>query len=246
MGKARNAQTDATPRYVAYIRVSTDKQGQSGLGLEAQRKAIADFLTSRGATSRLLAEFVEVESGKFSSYRPQLDDAIKRCRLQGATLLVAKLDRLSRSLCFITTIREEGVKFVCADYPEVNDLTINILGAVAEHERKMISERTRAALAAARARGVQLGNPRLADIRNMDTTAAHAKIQRNVDRFAREILPEIQKFMKDGIMTLSALSERLNESGFLTRRGSAWTPMAVKRIRDRQPNLDPREDSSLI
>ena len=146
-------------KFVAYYRVSTDRQGKSGLGLDAQREAVTSYLN--GGSWQLVQEFVEVESGKRAD-RPQLAAALAACRKHKAKLVIAKLDRLSRNLAFVATLMESGVEFVAVDNPHANKLTIHILAAVAQHEREMISERTKAALAAARARGTQLGNPRLA------------------------------------------------------------------------------------
>jgi DNA invertase Pin-like site-specific DNA recombinase len=140
-------------KWVCYLRVSTDRQGQSGLGLEAQRKAVLDF--RNGGQWKLADEFVEVESGKRSD-RPQLAAALA-CKRLKARLVVAKLDRLARNVAFISRLMERGVEFVAADMPFANKLTIHILAAVAEHEREAISARTKAALAAAKARGVKLG-----------------------------------------------------------------------------------------
>ena len=131
-------------KFVAYFRVSTDRQGKSGLGLEAQRKSVLDFLD--GGRWSLVAEFTEVESGKRSN-RPQLAKALDACRRQKAKLVIAKLDRLSRNLAFIATLMESGVEFVAVDNPHANKLTVHILAAVAQHEREMISERTKAPLA---------------------------------------------------------------------------------------------------
>src|SRR5207248_11540648 len=146
-------------KFVAYYRVSTDRQGKSGLGLDAQREAVTSYLN--GGSWQLVQEFVEVESGKRAD-RPQLAAALAACRKHKAKLVIAKLDRLSRNLPFVATLMESGVEFVAVDNPHANKLTIHILAAVAQHEREMISERTKAALAAARARGTQLGNPILA------------------------------------------------------------------------------------
>src|SRR3954467_9714463 len=143
----------ATGKFVAYYRVSTTRQGQSGLGLEAQRKAVEDFLD--GGSWQLAAEAVEVESGKRSD-RPKLQEALRLCRLHGATLVIAKLDRLARNVAFISNLMESGVEFTAVDFPQANRLTVHILAAVAEHEAKAISERTRAALKAARDRGQRL------------------------------------------------------------------------------------------
>jgi DNA invertase Pin-like site-specific DNA recombinase len=141
-------------KFVAYFRVSTDKQGKSGLGLDAQRKAVEDYLN--GGTWSLIGEFTEVESGKRSD-RPKLAEALKSCRLQNATLIIAKLDRLARNVAFISNLMESKVEFEAVDFPQANRLTIHIMAAIAEHGAKMISDRTRAALAAAKARGKRLG-----------------------------------------------------------------------------------------
>jgi DNA invertase Pin-like site-specific DNA recombinase len=146
----------AARRFVAYYRVSTDRQGRSGLGLEAQQKAVMDYLN--GGAWELVGEFIEVESGKRSD-RPELARAIDACRKHKARLVIAKLDRLSRNLAFVATLMESGVEFLAVDNPHANKLTIHILAAVAEHEREAISERTKAALAAAKARGKRLGAP---------------------------------------------------------------------------------------
>ena len=146
----------AARRFVAYYRVSTDRQGRSGLGLEAQQKAVRDYLN--GGAWELVGEFVEVESGKHAN-RPELARALEACRKQKAKLVIAKLDRLSRNLAFIATLMDAGVEFVAVDNPHASRLTLHILAAVAEHERVAISERTKAALAAAKARGTRLGTP---------------------------------------------------------------------------------------
>jgi DNA invertase Pin-like site-specific DNA recombinase len=147
-------------KFVAYYRVSTDRQGKSGLGLEAQQSAVRDYLT--GGSWDLVGEFTEVESGK-NNARPQLAAALEACRRHKAKLIIAKLDRLSRNLAFVATLIETSVEFLAADNPHANKLTVHILAAVAQHEREMISERTRSALQAAKAGGQRLGNPRLRD-----------------------------------------------------------------------------------
>ena len=140
------------PKVIAYYRVSTARQGRSGLGLEAQRLAVQTYLCNQ----RPLYEFVEVESGT-SCDRPQLQAALAACRVHRATLIIAKLDRLARNVAFVSALMDAGVEFLACDFPQANRLTIHILSAVAEHEAKMISERTKAALAAAKARGTRLG-----------------------------------------------------------------------------------------
>src|SRR4051794_13068985 len=142
-------------KFVSYLRVSTKRQGESGLGLEAQRKAVSDFLN--GGNWQLVEEQVEVESGKHDHNRPALRKALEACKVYGATLVIARLDRLSRNAHFLTGLHDAGIKFVATDTPEANERTI--MAAVAQAERRMISERTKAALQAAKARGVELGNP---------------------------------------------------------------------------------------
>src|SRR5829696_4858139 len=163
----------ARGRFVSYLRVSTDRQGKSGLGLEAQRKAVEDFLN--GGRWELIEEFIEVESGKRDD-RPKLAEALARCRLHNATLVIAKLDRLSRDAHFLLGLQKADVKFVAADMPEANEMVVGIMAIVAQAERKMISQRTKAALAAAKARGKRLGNP--ANLRNQDAGRERGRTRR--------------------------------------------------------------------
>jgi DNA invertase Pin-like site-specific DNA recombinase len=158
-------------KFVAYFRVSTDRQGRSGLGLEAQRRSVLDYLN--GGRWELTAEFTEVESGKRSD-RPELDKALAACKKYKAKLVIAKLDRLSRNLAFIATLMDSG-EFVAVDNPHANKLTIHILAAVAQHEREIISARTSAALQAAKARGKRLGNPNLSEARRCAVRAQKGK-----------------------------------------------------------------------
>ena len=165
---------------VTYLRVSTDRQGQSGLGLEAQRAAVASYMASR----TLVGEFVEVESGRKDN-RPQLAAALALCRQHKARLVIAKLDRLARSVAFISGLMESGVEFVAADMPEANRFMLHVMAAVAEHEREMISQRTRVALAAAKARGTRLGNPR------PDIARMRAVVAERVAAFRATVRPQI-------------------------------------------------------
>jgi DNA invertase Pin-like site-specific DNA recombinase len=167
-------------KFVAYFRVSTDKQEKSGLGLDAQRKAVEDYLN--GGTWSLVGKFTEVESGK-RNQRPELEKALAVCKRNRAKLVIAKIDRLSRNLAFIATLMDSGVEFVAVDNPHANKLTVHILAAVAQHEREMIAQRTKDALQAAKARGVVLGNPRLADVRDR----AVANLKADADRASLEI-----------------------------------------------------------
>src|SRR4051812_32851358 len=161
--------------FVAYYRVSIERQGRSGLGLEAQRKAVEDFLN--GGNWRLVAEFTEVESGEHSD-RPALAKAFRACRLRGTKLVIAKLDRLSRDAHFLLGLEKAGVDFVAADMPQANRLTVGIMAMVADEERRLISKRTKEALAAAKARGVKLGGNRgviiSADAREVSRQAQQA------------------------------------------------------------------------
>lgn len=143
--------------YIAYYRVSTDKQGTSGLGLEAQQDAVKHFTQGKP----LLSEYIEIESGKQDKNRPQLIAALAECKKRKATLIIAKLDRLGRNVAFISTLMESATEFVCCDNPHANKLMIHMLAAFAEHEREMISKRTKEALQAAKRRGVKLGNPKI-------------------------------------------------------------------------------------
>ncbi len=207
-------------RFIAYFRVSTDKQGKSGLGLEAQRKAVLDYLN--GGRWELVDEFVEVESGK-DNERPQLEAALAACKKHRARLVIAKLDRLSRNLAFIATLMESGVEFTAVDNPHANKLTIHILAAVAQHEREMISERTKAALQAAKARGKQLGNPRLAEAAKRSTAAVKA----NARQFAANVLPIIEEIERSGVTSHNAIAAKLNERNVRTARGGRWTHVQV-------------------
>ena len=210
-------------RFIAYFRVSTDKQGKSGLGLEAQRKAVLEYLD--GGRWSLVEEFVEVESGKHNEC-PQLTAALAACKRHKAKLVIAKLDRLSRNLAFIAALMESGIEFVAVDMPFANKLTIHILAAVAEHEREMISQRTKAALAAAKARGTRLGNPQLAQAAKRGTAAVKA----NARRFAANVRPIIDEIIAAGATSHNAIAAKLNERNVRTARGGTWTHVQVGAI----------------
>ena len=209
-------------KLVAYERVSTARQGRSGLGLDAQRKAIDEFAAARGA--KVLARFTEVESGRRSD-RPELAAALNHARLTGATLVIARLDRLSRNAAFLLTLRDSGVRFLACDMPEANDLTVGIMALVAEAEREAISRRTKEALAAARARGVRLGNPNGAAAlrRSSDRgQALRATVTANADAFAADLAPVLAALRANGHTTLRAIAAELNARGIRTRRGGRW------------------------
>ena len=210
-------------KFVAYYRVSTDQQGASGLGLEAQRSAVKTYLD--GGPWRLVAQHTEVESGKRAD-RPELAKALAACRKHKAKLIIAKLDRLSRNLAFIATLMDSGVEFVAVDNPHANKLTIHILAAVAQHEREAISERTKAALAAAKARGKKLGGPRLAQARKKSLAARSAA----ADAFAANVRPIIEQIQAGGVSSLRGVAKALNARGVRTARGSEWTAVQVNNV----------------
>ena len=206
---------------IAYFRVSTREQGKSGLGLDAQRKSVTDYLN--GGSWELVAEFVEVESGKHTD-RPQLAAALEACRKHKAKLVIAKLDRLSRNLAFIATLMEAGTEFVAVDNPHANEFYIHILAAFAQQERKMISERTKAALQAARARGTKLGNPKIADAARRGVEA----IKDTANQFAANVLPVIRDIQSAGATSANAIAAKLNERGVKTARGGKWSHTQVR------------------
>jgi DNA invertase Pin-like site-specific DNA recombinase len=218
-----------TKRYVSYYRVSTQKQGQSGLGLEAQQKAVSEFLTAFGG--EVLAEFTEIESGKRSD-RPEFSKAADYAELANATVLVAKLDRLSRDLHFITSLQKRGIQFKLADLPEIDQLTIHILAAMAEHEARMISVRTKQALQVAKERGIVLGNPLLAIQRNTDVSAANASRVSTQRDWQSKILKVITHLeASEELTTCRAIADALNERGLTTARGAAFSVPIVSRLR---------------
>jgi len=214
-------------KFVAYYRVSTQKQGQSGLGLEAQQEAVRGHMN--GGAWELAGEFVEVESGK-NNNRPKLQAALKLCRLTGATLIVAKLDRLSRNAAFLVNLMESKARFVCVDNPNANELTIHILAAVAQDERKRISERTKAALGAAKARGTKLGNPNLAAIRHSDTGRANEKRKQLANSHRADLAEIVGDIRQSGVTSLSGVACQLNALGITTRRGGKWTATQISRL----------------
>lgn len=215
--------------YIAYLRVSTQKQGDSGLGLEAQEAAISRYT----ANGTVLEVFNEVESGKRCD-RPELRAALDMCRQTGATLVIAKLDRLSRNVSFIAGLMDSGVDFVACDMPTANRLTLHIMAAIAEHEGRAISERTRNALAAAKARGVALGGYRGKGAPNAATRQKAAKkLRKAADDRAALMRPLLAKLRESGHGSLGALAAELNARRIAAPRGGKWSAMSVKRIDDR-------------
>src|ERR1700730_12450938 len=205
----------ANGKFISYLRVSTARQGASGLGLEAQREAVARYLN--GGTWTLVQEVVEVESGKRND-RPAIVEALRLCRLHRATLIIAKLDRLARNVHFISSLMESGVEFVAVDFPQANRLTVHILAAVAEHEATMISARTKAALAAAKARGVKLGGQR-GSLDRMGRMALKGNVPNAAVRSAsaakrnEDLLPVIANIKATGRTTTQQIADAPNERG---------------------------------
>ena len=220
----------ANGKFISYCRVSTQQQGASGLGLEAQKKAISDYLN--GGAWELLGEYVEIESGKKND-RPELKAALEHCEVTGSTLIIAKLDRLARNVKFIATLMDSTVEFVAVDFPQANRLTVHILAAVAEHEAKMISERTKNALAAAKARGKVLGSPQnlTSSGQAKGAAAGNKRTQEKADAFAVKISPHIKPLVQQGL-NLSQIAKTLNERRIQTARGTTgtWTAQAVKNV----------------
>lgn len=225
----------ATGKYIAYYRVSTQKQGASGLGLEAQKETVARYLN--GGAWELVGKFVETETGKGAdalAKRPQLRAALDACRKCGAKLLIAKLDRLARNVHFITGLMEasrgngkNAVKFVACDMPDANDLTIHLMAAFAEHEAKRISERTKDALAAAKRRGVALGAAGPANLKpNVETRRADA------DAFTEKLRGQIDGF-KLRKLSQRQMVEELNQLGIRTAKGGEWSLIQLQRTMKR-------------
>jgi DNA invertase Pin-like site-specific DNA recombinase len=221
-----------TACFIPYYRVSTKRQGRSGLGLEAQQQAVADYQREHGG--RLLASYTEVESGKSTS-RPELANAIAHCRRSGAKLVVAKLDRLARNAAFLLTLQSSGLPMVFLDLPGANEFTVGVMALVAEHEARLISSRTKAALQAYKRRGGLLGGS-LPECRNL-TDKARAKGRRAASRAISEkartaytdLLPAMREWHDAG-MSQQAIADRLNSDGQTTRRGCPWSQVQVMRV----------------
>lgn len=214
--------------YVAYLRVSTTRQGRSGLGLEAQQAAVRAFI---GPADRLLEPpYVEVESGRVVD-RPKLNEALQRCRQTGATLLIAKLDRLARDVHFIAGLMKQDVPFVACDMPTATPFMLHIHAAVAEEERRAISARTKAALAAAKARGVKLGGDRgYRPPAPPDARMGAEARRKEALRGAYVALGDIEAIREGGTITLGGIARELNSRGRQAPGGGAWTATAVRRV----------------
>jgi DNA invertase Pin-like site-specific DNA recombinase len=227
-------------KYVAYYRVSTRQQGNSGLGLQAQKQIVMQHLKPQDS---LVAEFIEVETGK-NNYRPQLTEAIEHTKEVNATLIIAKLDRLSRNAAFIFQLRDTKVPFVCCDIPEANTLTIGIFATMAQHERETVSARTKAALAAKKRQGFKLGTPgNLTEAaRQKSIEVRKDKARRNTNNRRAEAM--IKELRSHG-MSYQKIAEKLNDNGFKTSRGNKFSAKQVQRLADRSKNEEKRPDGMI-
>lgn len=216
---------------VAYYRVSTVKQGQSGLGLEAQQAAV--LVHARRQDLVISAEFTEVETGTRKRRRPQLEAALEQTKRLGGVLLIAKLDRLARNVAVVAALMESGVRFVAVDMPEADNLTIHVMAAVAEREAQLISSRTKAALGARKARGLTLGKPE-----NLTPEARRSGASVGKQRAVRDMrtVAAYAGALKGQGLSLRAIAAQLETHGFATRRGGPWQAVQVKRVLDRVAN----------
>jgi len=222
---------------ISYVRVSSSRQGRSGLGLEAQRENIARFAEAEGC--QVVAEFVEVESGKGSDAldrRPQLAAALHEARKRKGTVVVAKLDRLSRDVHFISGLMAQRVPFLVTELgPDVDPFILHLYAALGEKERKLIAERTKAALAIRKAQGVRLGNPHLEDAR----AASKIALLTEANRHASNVMPIIREIQRAGATTFRQIAEALNARGIHTARGGSWHPGTVRNIMQRDAGKQP-------
>lgn len=222
--------------YVGYLRVSTQRQGASGLGLEAQYAALDAHATRNDG--RIVDMFTEIESGQRVD-RPQLRRAIQLCKLTGATLLIAKLDRLARNVAFIANLMESGIEFLATDMPHANKLTVHILAAMAEYEREVISERTKAALVAAKARGIKLGGPnRGANLRHQSPSKAAERIKEKANQRTADLAPIIDDIIQGGSKSLREIGKCLEDRGIRTPRGGSWSASQVRNVLKRVCQLN--------
>lgn len=217
-------------KIVSYLRVSTARQGSSGLGLEAQRSAIQGYAESKKAS--VVKEFLEIESGKDNA-RPKLAEALHLAKVTGSVLVIAKLDRLSRNAAFLLTLRDAGVRFIAADMPDANELTVGIMALVAQQEREAISKRTKEALEAAKRRGAVLGNPNGAEAlrrAGKGNVAGVQAIKLQADAHAEDLRPVLADLAGEGITSLGGIAKELNHRGIQTPRGGAWYKTSVANL----------------
>lgn len=226
--------TKSIEQYVSYLRVSTQKQGYSGLGLEAQKEIIKNYLHDKTP----IAEFTEIESGRKTD-RPKLKEALTQCRTTGATLIVAKLDRLARNVSFLSNLLESDVEIVFCDFPQANKMVLHILAAISQYEAELTAQRTKAALQAKKARGAKLGNPehlmnkhKQAIANSNKTNSEKAKKNPNNKRAVAFL-----KVMISQGKSLTEMTDILNSEGFVTAQGCKFVPATVRRLIKRN-NLD--------
>lgn len=220
--------TPNTTRAIAYYRVSTARQGQSGLGLQAQRASVENYaLRNRLEIS---AEFTEVETGTRKRQRPVIQEAIAAAKEQDALLLIAKLDRLARNVAFISSLQESGVEFVAVDMPQANKLTVHIMAAIAEHEAELISQRTKVALQAAKTRGITLGSP---DNLTYAAQVSGAEENKRLAIEAYKTTVGYVKLLREHGASYGAIAKRLNREGHVTRTGKQFHAMTVRRMLQR-------------
>jgi DNA invertase Pin-like site-specific DNA recombinase len=220
-------------KIVTYIRVSTSKQGLSGLGLDAQRAAIAAY--AKTANAVIVHEYREVESGRRND-RPELEKALKHARVTGSKLVIAKIDRLSRNAAFLLKLQDANVDFLACDMPDANALTVGIMALIAQAESQMISDRTKASMQAAKARGMVFGNPNgAASLRraNKGNTATCAAQKERANAHANDLSDTLEDLVQHGITTLAAQASELNKRGIRTARGGQWHPSTVANLRKR-------------
>lgn len=217
-----------TVNAIAYYRVSTKKQGDSGLGLEAQKASVLAYASKNGLT--VASEYTEVETGTKKRQRPQIALALAQAKKSNAVLLIAKLDRLARNVAFVSALMESGVEFIAVDMPTANKLTIHIIAAIAEHEAQLISQRTKAALQALKERGEKLGKPE-----NMthDAQITGAKVNQEKAVKAMQTAAYVAKGLRSKGATLERIASELNDNGYTTRQGKAFTRCTVQRMLDR-------------
>lgn len=228
--------SSANTAWVTYSRVSTDKQGRSGLGLDAQAASLKTFLDGR-PNDRVVAAFTEIESGK-NDARPQLAAALDACRLLGAKLLIPKLDRLARDVAFIAALMKSDVKFVVADMPEADAFRLHIEASVAESEAQRISLRTKAALQAAKQRGVRLGGFRGTALSDEARQLGREVRTQKADAYAARLSPVIAELRDGGATTYQRLADGLTGRGIPTPRGATnWTAMQAMRVSRRLEGL---------
>jgi DNA invertase Pin-like site-specific DNA recombinase len=218
--------------YVAYYRVSTDRQGKSGLGLDAQRAAVDAYLN--GGNWTLVESFTEVESGRRND-RPELAKALDLCRRKRATLVIARLDRLARNVAFIANLMDADVDVVAVDMPEANRFTLHIMAAMAEHEAALVSQRTKAALQAAKDRGRKLGwsMPSRRQEQAQASRNGAAGNRAKADRHAANVLPVVRDIERAGVTTLQGIADALNARGIRTARGRRWYASTVRNLLER-------------